>query len=197
MPFRRVPRVRIITAAVLATAPVAALIPPVANALGTAHAAAVASCQGSQLVDWLDTTPDGTPGTTYFELRLTNLGSACTLRGYPGVSAVSASGRQLGRPASRVTGVHITTVTVKRGGSVKAAVGLTDTGLIPKVRCHPVTAAGIRVFAPNASIATVIPFPFRVCSANHASSLTVRPVTRSSTWYTGAVRAGSNVQAQL
>jgi hypothetical protein len=61
---------------------------------------------------------------------LTNLGTTCTLRGYPGVSAVSASGRQLGSPASRVTGIHIKTVTIQRGGSVKAAVGLKDTGLL-------------------------------------------------------------------
>jgi hypothetical protein len=129
------------------------------------------------IVDWLDTTPNGTPGTTYFELQFTNFGAACTLRGYPGVSAVSLSGHQLGRAASRVGGTAVKTVTVRRGRTVKAAVGVVDTGAIPRFQCQPVTAVGIRVFPPNASTATVIPFPFAVCSATGAGSLTIRPVT--------------------
>jgi hypothetical protein len=177
MSHRRLLGARIISAAVLATATAAVLIPGVAGAHATARAAAVPACKASQLVDWLDTTPNGTAGTTYFELQLTNFGVACTLRGYPGVSAVSLSGHQLGRAASRVSGTAVKTVTVRRGGTVKATVGVVDTGAIPRFQCQPVTAVGIRVFAPNASTASVIPFPLGVCSATGAGSLTIRPVT--------------------
>jgi len=48
----------------------------------------------------MDTQGDGAAGSVYYTLQFTNLsGHACTLRGYPGVSAVSLSGHQLGAPA--------------------------------------------------------------------------------------------------
>jgi hypothetical protein len=178
LPRRRVSRARIVSAAVVAGAALAIVVASSAGARGVAHAAATPSCSSSQLVNWLDTNPNGTAGTIFYELQFTNLGNSCTLRGYPGVSAVSLSGQQLGSPASRVTQIKLKTITIKRGMTVKAALGIVDTGAIPISKCRAVTAAGLRVIAPNTTGSTVIPFPFSACSVSGGSSLTIRPVVK-------------------
>ena len=177
-PRRRVSGARIISVAAIAGSALAVAVPSSAGAHRVAHAAATPSCSSSQLVNWLDTTPNGTAGTIFYELQFTNLGNSCTLRGYPGVSAVSLSGKQLGSPAHRVTGIKLKTITIKRGATVKAALGIEDTGAFSSSQCKAVTAAGLRVIAPNTTGSTVIPFPFSTCSASGASSLTIRPVTK-------------------
>ena len=178
VPRRRVPRARIVAAAAVAVTALFGLLGSSAGARGTAHTAATPSCSSSQLVNWLDTSPNGTAGTIFYELQFTNLGATCALRGYPGVSAVSLTGTQLGTPAGRVPGIKINTVTIKRGATIKAALGIVDTGAIPASKCRPVTAAGLRVIAPNTTASTVIPFPFSTCSSGGASSLTIRPVVK-------------------
>jgi hypothetical protein len=175
-PSRRVPGARIVSAAVTAVAAVAVLVPAAAGARSGAHAAATPSCKPSQLVTWLDTEPDGTAGTIFYKVKFTNFGSTCTLHGYPGVSAVSLSGHQLGAPARRVKGVKIKTQRLTQGRTVAAVIGIEEVGAIPVNTCHARPAAGIRVFAPNAATATVIPFPFSACSAKGTSSMVVRPV---------------------
>jgi Protein of unknown function (DUF4232) len=178
VPRHRVPATRIVSAAVAASAALALLVPAAAGAHRVAHAAATPQCKASQVVNWLDTDANGTLGTIFYELQFTNLGGTCTLHGYPGVSAVSLSGHQIGSPARRVTGIKLKTITVKRGATVKAALGIEDTGAFSASQCKPVTAAGLRVFAPNGSSAQVTPFPFSVCSAGGSSSLTIRPVVK-------------------
>jgi hypothetical protein len=72
-------------------APAATAIPRCAGALGQDGnvSAWVAVDQGS-----------GTAGATYYPLEFTNTsGHACSLDGYPGVSAISRAGQQLGSPA--------------------------------------------------------------------------------------------------
>lgn len=177
-PRRRVPGAWIISVTATTVSALAIVVPASAGAHRVAHAAATPACSSSQLVNWLDTSPNGTAGTIFYELQFTNLGNRCTLRGYPGVSAVSLSGKQLGSPATRVTGIKLKTITLKRGATVKAALGIVDTGAIPSSQCKAVTAAGLRVIAPNTTGSTVIPFPFSTCSATGRSSLTVRPVTK-------------------
>src|SRR5260370_2778085 len=93
---------RLIGAAAVACAaliPVAALAAASPSAL--AAPASVPRCATSGLVIWF--TADvggGYAGGYFYTLHFTNLsGHACTLRGYPGVSAVSLGGRRLGSPA--------------------------------------------------------------------------------------------------
>ena len=75
-----------------------------ALALGGAAApadAAVPACKTAQLVTWLNTQSNGAAGTIYYTLNFTNVGATCTVRGYPGVSAVGRAGKgagQGGRP---------------------------------------------------------------------------------------------------
>src|SRR5713226_4773082 len=87
-------------AGVAALACAAALI-PVASVAATASSASTPGCATSGLVVWANANYGGgyAGGYTY-TVSFTNLsGHACTLRGYPGVSAVSLTGHQLGRPA--------------------------------------------------------------------------------------------------
>src|SRR6202789_1197070 len=47
--------------------------------------------------------PNGAAGTTFYPLQFVNTGkTSCILKGYPGVSAVTSSGKQIGNAASRV-----------------------------------------------------------------------------------------------
>lgn len=157
------------------------------TALGysTAHVARAASaattprCATSGLVVWLNTQGSGAAGSIFYSVKFTNLsGRACTLRGYPGVSAVGLRGLQLGRAASRDTSPTPRTVTLGRGATASALLRIVNVGNFSQSTCRPVTAAGIRVIPPNQSAARVIPFPFRACSRSGPNFLSVRALTR-------------------
>src|SRR5262249_24564535 len=87
-------------AAVAGTACAAALI-PVASLAATGTTASTPRCATSGLVVWANADyGGGYAGGYYYTISFTNLsGHACTLQGYPGVSAVSLTGHQLGSPA--------------------------------------------------------------------------------------------------
>src|SRR3981081_1433210 len=89
-----------------AVACAAALTPAVALAATSSPSASLSTaspsrCATSGLVVWLNAPPvNPSAGGAYYYLEFTNLsGRTCTLRGYPGVSAISLDGRQLGSPA--------------------------------------------------------------------------------------------------
>ena len=154
-----------------------ALAAPAASAHPALRATAPA-CETPGLVIWLDTNGKGTAGSVFYNLQFTNLsGHACTLNGFPFITAVSLSGSQLGRRAAfdHTTAPH--SVTLKQGATVKAVLQVVEVGNLPQPKCKPVTAAGLRVFPPNQTRAKVVPFPFGACSASGAVFLRVRPVT--------------------
>jgi len=135
------------------------------------------ACNTSTLVIWLDTTGDGTAGSFYYELMFTNLsGRACTLTGYPGVSAVSLTGRQLGEPASRNPAHIPRSVTIPAGRSAKAVLQIVIAGNYPDSLCGYTTAAGLRVYPPNQTASRIVPFPFSACVKSSAQILTVETV---------------------
>lgn len=152
-----------------ALASVAALGTAVSPASGSAVTASTPACRSAGLVTWLNTSPNGTAGTNYYTLNFTNLsGSTCTLRGYPGVSGINLKGRQLGRAATRNTGTKVRTITLRNGGTARANLGIVVAGNFPSSSCRPVTAAGLKVFAPNQSAGKTVPFPFAACSGTSA-----------------------------
>jgi hypothetical protein len=66
---------------------------------------------------------------------------------------------------------------VAPGGSAQFLLQLHDPGFFPKASCGPATAAGLRVYLPNATNATVVPVAFGACSRRgpaflHATALT-------------------------
>jgi hypothetical protein len=144
---------------------------------GLAAPTAPPKCTTTGLVVWLNTNGDGAAGTIFFELQLTNLsGHTCTLRGFPGVSAVGLGGGQLGSPAAHDSGTPLHTVTLANGDTATATVGIAQAANFPASTCVPKTAAGLRVFPPNTTTSKIAPFPFRACSHAGPVFLKVRRV---------------------
>jgi Protein of unknown function (DUF4232) len=157
----------------------AVLGPAVAMAAPASHdahvRAATSACATSGLDVWLNTTGDGTAGTTYYNLEFTNLsGSSCTLYGFPGISGVTLAGAQIGSAASR-EGTPAT-ATLANGATATATLGIIDVGAFPAAKCGMVTAAGLRVYPPDQTQSRVAPFPFGACSKSGETYLTIGPV---------------------
>jgi hypothetical protein len=167
-------RRRLIGAAAIACA--AAMIPVAALAATSAPAAgraAAPACQTSGLVIWL--TPQfggGYAGGSYYNLNFTNQsGQACTLRGYPGVSAVGLSGRQLGSPAGWAA-PRGPVVTLPNGYTATSRLQVADAS---NYGCRA-SAAGLRVYPPDQVVAKIVPYPLGACASRgpvwmHAGSV--------------------------
>jgi Protein of unknown function (DUF4232) len=143
--------------AVTATAVVAA----VASARG-ARTAAATKCTPAHTQVWLGVgLGGGTAGSTYYPLEFSNVGhSACTLSGYPGVSAIGSSGGQVGPAAGRNTQAH-GTVTLAPNATAHAILRVIDWGALCSSK---VDATGLKVYPPGETRAEpVVPFPFGAC----------------------------------
>lgn len=159
-----------------------------ALALGVAAApadAAVPACTSAQLVTWLDTQSNGAAGTIFYVLNFTNVGTRCTLHGYPGVSAVGQAGKRLGTAANRNSIKPVRTVTLDAPDPAhgtfstgNATVGIVDTGVLSTGLCVPTIASGLRVFAPGQSRAAFVPFPFSACARSGPKFLSVSAVAK-------------------
>jgi hypothetical protein len=120
---------------------------------------------------------NGTAGTVFYPLNFMNTSKlGCTLRGYPGVTAVTGNGNPIGSPASQIPSSS-KAVTLLPGKTQSALVGIVETGNFSPSQCAPVMAAGLKVFPPNQSKAVTIKKTFSTCSSTTVISLTVRPVS--------------------
>jgi hypothetical protein len=168
---RRVTAAAITCAAILipATA-LAAPGPPAAQA-----PAATSKCATSDLTAWIGIPGDSAAGTTAYQLELSNTSHhACTLLGFPGVSAVGLGGHQLGRPAGRDHSDPTRLVTLRRGATAHVLLLIVNVAFFPASACHPANAIGLKVFPPNDRTATVVSFPFKACKKTGPRFLTVR-----------------------
>ena len=158
--------------AALVTAILAAALPTFA----AVQAQSSAGCTTADLVVWLDTQGDAGAGSVYHSLKFTNLsGHACTLTGYPGISAVSLSGKQLGAAAARQTSpAHV--VRLAAGATASAMLRIVQAANFPSSSCGVVSAAGLRVFPPGQTAARIVPIPFSACSRTASVFLTTRAV---------------------
>jgi hypothetical protein len=140
---------------------------------------------------WLNTTGNGAAGSSYYNLNLTNLSShSCTLFGYPGVSAITQAGIQLGSSAGRDAQHASTRVTLASARTAKgfetSTARNTATVILqiavaenfPASVCSPITAAGLRVYPPGQKESTVVPFPFVACAKAGPQFLHVEAVQR-------------------
>jgi hypothetical protein len=98
------------------------------------------------------------------------------LDGFPGVSAVDLAGRQLGSAASR-SGTRPGAVDIVPGGTASAVLRIAQAANFPRAACRPTTAAGLRVYPPDATASKVVPFPFSACSRPGPTYLSVEAVT--------------------
>jgi hypothetical protein len=138
------------TSAAASGIPSASSAAPAATASGTPAATATASAQAAQLKASNVTQPGGgAAGSVFRNVVLENTGTtACTLRGYPGLSYVDAAGKQVGAPAERNPDATMTAVTVAPGGSAVAEVQQTNAQNYGE-QCQPTDVAGVRVYPPN------------------------------------------------
>jgi Protein of unknown function (DUF4232) len=159
-----------------------ALAVPLASAgTGGGATASAATCKASNLVVWLPNgNGNGAAGSIFYKLRITNLGSAaCSLKGFPKVSALNLKGQAVGKPASKESGQKAAGVKLAAGGSASFQLRVVEAGNFSPADCHPTEAAGLRVSPPGAGGAKVVPFPFETCAKPTQPVLTVGPVKKS------------------
>ena len=158
----------------------AALAATAATTSPAATTATTPRCVTSRLVIWLETQGNGALGSIYYNLDFTNLsGHACTLVGYPGVSAVNLVGHTLGSAASRDNFHAPVVVMLAAGATARAVLRIVEAGNFPSSTCRQVPAAGLRVYPPNQTASKVVPFPFSACSRSGPAFLSVRVVTKT------------------
>ena len=162
------PGIGVVRASALAVVVLVAVAVRAAGFAG-AHGAAPSAaprCMTPRLVVWLDTNGGGgAAGSVFYRLNFTNLsGHACTLAGYPGVSAVDLRGRRLGSAAGRNPQKPFRVVTLRASDTASAVLQISQAANFPPGACHRVTAAGLRVYPPNAFTSKVVPLPFSACS---------------------------------
>ena len=164
-------------ATAIAAGAIAATIPAVAATASTAKPATVSRCTISELRVWLGVPGDGTAGPIYYALELSNISNhACTLYGYPGVSAVGLGGKQLGSPARRDAVVTPHLVTLAKGATTHVELGITDPGFYSPSACPRANAIGLRVYPPGATASTIVPFAFAACGKKGPQFLSVSTV---------------------
>jgi len=159
-------------------------IATVISAAASAHFAAAATaprCATAGLVVWLNTEgADHAAGSSYYKLAFTNLsGHACTLQGFPGVSAAGISGRQLGRAAARSHAGTARQIRLANNATAVAVLQIANAHNFPRSSCGLVVAAALRIYPPNQTASKLAPFPFPACSRSGPVFLFVRAVQRA------------------
>jgi uncharacterized protein DUF4232 len=141
-------RKAIAVTAVLAAAAGTGVAATTASAAPSAAKTPVATSAGLEVWVGRDLS-QGAAGTLEFPLEFTNItGHAVTIRGYPGVSALNAAGKQLGAAAGWDARYPVRTITIPAGGTVHANLFYSD--VLPSMPGNkPATAATLRVYPPG------------------------------------------------
>ncbi|WAL69919.1 DUF4232 domain-containing protein [Amycolatopsis cynarae] len=159
------------TQTVTATAPGGSTPSQEPDATGPASSGAVSGqsignnlCKSSELKLSLGR-GDAAAGTVYRPLIFTNTGDhQCVLQGFPGVSYVGGDdGHQIGAPASR-NGAKGAAVTLNKGESAFADVGLVNVQNYDAATCRPEQARGLRVYPPQETQSMFIDLPSTACA---------------------------------
>ena len=147
--------------------------PDGAAAVSAAAGPAAAKCATADLTIWMGTPGDGAAGSSYYELQFSNTSShACTIFGFPGVSALDIHGHQLGNAAARYHNDAAQLVTLGRGETAHVLLRVVNTGALPN--CHPAAAVTLRIFPPDDSGSVSVPFSFSACKRHGQAYLFVR-----------------------
>lgn len=127
------------------------------------QAPAIGTCKSFNTAVWLGLgNGGGAAGTTFYPLEFSNVGRrTCTLFGYPGVSAVTRTGGQIGLAATHSGRKRL--VTLRPGQTAHAILGIIQAGNI--AGCHIRHGALLKVFAPGQRAAqTITGFTFTACT---------------------------------
>ncbi len=166
----------LIAAAAFATTPSGTAL-----AAGTTRAAAasIPACTAAGLGVWVAIEQgNGAAGTIYYPLQFTNLsGHTCSLYGFPGVSAISRNGHQLGSPAGWGARNPIHTVILVPGATAHAILAYHNAVVTTEPGCDPVYSTfGLRVYPPNQYTATYAAFGLEACSHAAPVYMNVGPI---------------------
>jgi hypothetical protein len=137
-------------------APAAAAIPQCAAAFG----------QYGNVSAWIPANQgNGAAGTIRYPLEFTNIsGHACSLFGYPGVSAISGTGKQLGSPAGWGSLSGARRVVLAPGATAHTILAIHDVLAYTERACDPAETVELRIYLPDQRLATYVPFSFEACS---------------------------------
>jgi hypothetical protein len=164
----------ITSAAFAASSSAASAGPGAARVASAAIPKCAALGQHGYVSVWVaDGQANGAAGTIYYPLEFTNLsGHSCSMHGFPGVSAISRSGRQLGSPARwRSGGGTPRTVIVRPGATVHATLAYSDAVVGSVTGCDPVsTTSELRIYLPDQRSATFA-FFFDLKACSHAGPI--------------------------
>ena len=121
---------------------------------------------------------NGAAGSIYFPLQFTNLSKhTCSMRGFPGVSAVDRNGHQLGSPAGWGSVTAPRTVLLAPGATAHAILRWSDVEVTTAPGCNPTFAASyLRIYPPGRYSATRAFFSLEVCSRTGPVYLHVGPI---------------------
>jgi hypothetical protein len=130
-------------------------------------APAAPACSTADLSVWVNLSAgSAAAGTDSWPLDFTNTGGhACTLDGYPGVSATNANGAQLGRAADRQPIFTAPAVTIGPGGTAHAYLFWTEVLNFTPSGCKLGTASLLKVYPPNRKSAAYTFFSLQVCKS--------------------------------
>ncbi len=121
------------------------------------------------------------PVNRTYTLEFTNISHrACSLYGYPGVSAyrdnTPVTGGQIGSAAVRDTSVRPKPVMLASGATAHAVLRVLATASGQPASCAPVTAGELRVTLPRQGRPAFVPVHIPVCSKKGHVSLTVQAI---------------------
>ena len=143
------------------------------------------ACAPSGLEAWLGLGTTGSPpgtgqrpqlaaGTTY-TLEFTNISSrACSLYGYPEVTAYA--GAQIGSAAVDDTSVRPQPVMLEPGATAHSVLRITGTGRFQPTACARVTAPELRVMLPDQAHPSFVPVHLAACSRKGPAFMSVQPI---------------------
>jgi hypothetical protein len=156
------------TALLCATAALPGMVlagPAMASAAAPQAAAgsapAIPRCHSGQTLIWIGLgLGGGTAGTIFYPLEFTNISKhTCTLFGFPSITALNRSGRQVGRSSRRLTSRH-RVITLRPGSTAHSSLGIIEAG---NLCSKPVNASTLRIRAPHQARTTRLPFPTQQC----------------------------------
>jgi hypothetical protein len=120
---------------------------------------------------------------TYYTLEFTNVSArACSLYGYPDVSAYAGSqlaGTQIGSAAIRDTAIRPQPVVLAPGATAHSVLRVTGTGSFQPTACAQVTASELRVMLPGQGLRarpTFVPIQLSACSKKGPEFLSVQAI---------------------
>jgi hypothetical protein len=163
--LKRIRRTLVATATALTLGLGGAVGSTSAASAAPAASSAAAACSTANLAVWVNLSEGSVAaGTTAWPLDFTNTGRhACTLYGYPGVSATNANGGRLGRAAEREPNPRAVRVTVPAGGTAHSYLFWIEVLNFTSSGCKLGTASLLKVYPPGRTSAADAFFSQQVC----------------------------------